>query len=235
MRINLRHNVYLKIFSFLLALVCWFVVSSEEDRVKDFAVPIDYVRLPDSMELSGKVIDTVAVRLRASEPILRNVTEDQLSARIDLSRIPLGEQHVPVTSKMIKTPRGASVVRIEPALIPLHIEKRVQREVPVVAEFSGRPAAGHAKGKHVIDPSVVTIEGPASEVARVKRATTGTISLDGETEDYDVEVTPIPDAGPGARVRIIAPPGPVRVHVSISPVSDGRTDTISDGTQPKSS
>ena len=229
MRMNLRHNVYLKLFSFLLALVCWIVVSSEEDRIKDFAVPIDYVNLPDSLDFTGEVIDTVDVRLRGTEPVLRTVTEDQLSASIDLSEISLGEQYIQITSKMIQAPRGAMVVHIAPRVIPLHIEKRVQREVPVVAEFTGRPAKGHKKIEHVVEPAVVTIEGPANEVARVKRATTGTISLDGETEDYDVDVTPIPDARPGSRVRIIAPSGPVTVHVSIDPTSARRkSDSVDD-------
>ncbi|MFQ5878235.1 MAG: YbbR-like domain-containing protein, partial [Acidobacteriota bacterium] len=171
MRISLRKNLYLKIFSFLLALVCWFVVSSEAERVKDFQVPIDYVGLPQALELSGRIIDTVGVRLRGPEQVLRTVTDDLLSARVDLSRVPLGEQYVPVTREMIRVPGGADVVRIDPELIPIHIEKRAQREVPVVAEFVGRPARGYRRGKYEIDPPVVTIEGPASAVARVKRAT----------------------------------------------------------------
>ena len=72
----------------------------------------------------------------------------------------------------------------------------------------------------------MTIEGPASEVARVKRATTSTISLEGETQDYDIEVTPIPEAEPGSRVRVIQPIGPVRVHVSIdAPGSERRGES----------
>lgn len=222
MRINLRKNLYLKIFAVLLAVVCWFVVSSEVERVKDFQVPIDYVNLPGTVDMSGKVINTVAVRLRAPEPILRNVTGDQLSASIDLSSVPLGEQYIQVTAKMIKAPGGAEVTHIEPEMIPVHIEKRTRREVPVVAEFVGQPAKGHRRGKYAIEPPMVTIEGPASEVKRVKRATAGTISLEGETVDINIDVTPIPDAEPGSRVRVVTPDGPVHVHVPITPPNTSR-------------
>ncbi len=221
MRFSLRRNLYLKVFSLLLAVTCWFVVRSEEDRVKDFAVPIDYVNLPPTLELSGRVIDTVAVRLRAPEPILSMTTDDRLSARIDLSRAPVGEQSIPLTREMIRTPGGAEVVRVSPELIPLRIERRARREVPVVAEFLGRPPKGYEKGRHAIDPPIVTIEGPASEVARVTRVTTGTILLEGQSSDYEVEATPIPDAAPGSRVRVVAPSGPVRVRVSILPAAGG--------------
>ena len=215
MQMNLRHNALRKAISFALALVCWIVVSSEEDRVKDFAVPIVYSALPENLELAGEVIDSVAVRLRGPEPTLRDVTADRLTAHIDLSEIPLGEQYVSITAEMIKAPPGAVVVQIDPGLIPLHVEKRLQREIPVVAVFAGRPPPGHNKRDHVIDPAVVTIEGPASEVARVKRATTSTISLEGETQDYDIEVTPIPEAKAGSRVRVVRPTGTVSVHVLI--------------------
>ncbi len=222
MRFNLRQNLYLKIFSLLLAVACWFVVRSEEDRVKDFAVPIDYVNLPSSLDMSGAVVDTVAVRLRGPEPILRMTTDDRLSARIDLSHVPMGEQTIPVTPEMIRAPGGVEVVRISPDLIPIRLERRAKREVPVVAEFAGRPARGYEKKGHQVEPAVVTIEGPAGEVARVSRATTGTILLEGESADYEVEATPVPEAPPGSRVRVVNPAGPVRVKIAIAPAGGGK-------------
>lgn len=215
MRFNLRQNLYLKIFSVLLAVVCWYVVRSEEVRLRDFVVPVEYVGLQEDLELSGRVVDTLSVRLRATEPVLRVTAQDTLLARVELARIPLGEHHVPVTPEMIRIPRGAEVTRIEPDLLPLRVEKKVRREVPVVAEFAGDPPPGFAKVRHVIEPPAVTIEGPASEVARVHRATTGTIRLEGETSDLRLSVTPVPEAPPGGRVRIVVPTGPVRVLVTI--------------------
>ncbi|PYS97053.1 MAG: hypothetical protein DMF50_02070 [Acidobacteria bacterium] len=218
MRFGLRQNLYLKLFSILLAIVCWFVVSGEEVSLKDFAVPLEYANLPRSLDLSGRVTDTVAVRLRAPEPILRAITEDRLAARIDLSRAVLGEQHIPLDASMIKVPGGAEVVSLAPDRVEVMIERRVGREVPVVAEFAGRPPKGYEIAGHSIDPPTVTIEGPASEVARVSQATTGTIVLNGETSDYVVDARPIPDAPQGSRVRVSSPGGAVRVRVEIRPV-----------------
>lgn len=226
MRFNIRKNLYLKIFSLLLALACWFVISSEEEHVKDIAVPVEYVNLPPALEISGQPIDTVAVRLRAPEPILRTITEDRLAARIDLARAILGEQHIQLTAKMFRVPGGATVARITPDLLPLKIEKRVRRDVPVVADFAGRPPRGYQMVGHEIDPAEVTIEGPASEVARVERATTGTIILGGESADLEIEVTPIPDAAPDSRVRVVSPRGPVRVRVTIKPKGGGRSSGL---------
>jgi YbbR domain-containing protein len=218
MRFDLRRNLSLKIFSLLLAIVCWYVIRSEEVRVKDFSVPLEYVSLSPSLDLAGEVVDTVEVRLRATEPLLRTITADSLSARIDLSRAPLGEQYVQITPEMIRAPGGAEVASIDPDRIRLRIEKRVKREVPIVAEFSGQTPRGYQKAKHVIDPATAQIEGPESEVFRVTRATAGTILLNGETGDYEVQVSPIPDSPPGSHVRIVWPQGPVRVLVSIQPV-----------------
>jgi YbbR domain-containing protein len=217
MRLNLRHNLVLKVFSLLLAVVCWYVVRSEEVRLRDFVVPVEYVGLPAELDLSGRVIDTVNVRLRATEPVLRGLSQDALLARVDLNRVATGEHRLPITPEMIRIPPGAEVARIEPDLLPLRIEKKVRRDVPVVAEFEGQPPSGYAKIRHAVEPAQVTIEGPASDVARVHRAVAGIIHLEGETADLQVAVTPIPEAPPGSRVRVVVPSGPVRVLVSIRP------------------
>ena len=222
MRMNLRHNLSLKIFSLILAIVCWYVVRGEEERVKDYAVPLEYINLPPTLDLSGRIVDSVGVRLRAPEPVLRSITEDRLSARIDLSRAPLGEQYIQLTPAMIEVPAGARVDQVNPDLVKVRIDRKIRRDVPVVAEFYGSPPAGYEKIRHVIDPPVVTIEGPANEVGSVSRALTGTILLDGETADYEVDATPIPEAPAWSRVRVVAPQGPVRVRVAIAPTGARR-------------
>lgn len=216
---SLRENLPLKIFSVVIALVWWAVVRGEDARVKDFVVPLDYVDLPDTLEQSGRIVDVVTVRLRASDAILRNLTEDRLSASIDLAHVPLGEQRIQLTDRMLRVPAGTEVVRVSPAVIPVRIEKRARRQVPIVAEFSGHPPKGYEKTGVLVEPSEATIEGPASEVAAVERALTGTIMLEGETSDMVFEVRPIPEAPPGNKVRILSPANPVRVRVKIDPVS----------------
>jgi YbbR domain-containing protein len=217
MPFNLRENLHLRIFALLVAIIAWMVVRSEEERVKDFAVPVDYVGISAALEISGRTVDTVAVRLRGPEPILRSITADRLGASIDLSRATLGEQHIHLTPDLFKVPGGAEMERVEPDLVTVKIEKRASREVPVVAEFSGRPPSGYRKSGHTIRPSVVTIVGPASEVSGVSRVLTGTIVLEGEVKDLDLELRPIPDAPAGSHVRILSPQEPVRVHVTIEP------------------
>lgn len=218
MRFNLlRENLPLKIFSLLLAIVAWIVVRGEVEHVKDFVVPIDYVHLPGDLEMSGAVPDTVNVRLRAAEQVLKRATENGLTALIDLSNAPPGEQRIQMTESLLDLPGGAQVASISPALIRIRIEKRVTREVPVVAAFAGSPAEGYRQVGQQIEPSMVTVSGPASEVAAVRRALTGTIVLEGETGDVEVEVRPIPDAPEGSRVRVVSPRDPVRVRVTIEP------------------
>ena len=74
---SLRENLPLKIFSVVIALVWWAVVRGEDARVKDFVVPLDYVDLPETLEQSGRIVDVVTVRLRASDAILRNRSEER--------------------------------------------------------------------------------------------------------------------------------------------------------------
>jgi YbbR domain-containing protein len=224
MRFNLRENLPLKIFSLLVAVLAWLVVHGEEERLRDFVVPLDYVNLSPSFDISGELVDTVTVRLRAPEVVLKTITEDSISAPIDLSQLPAGEQRIDLTEKMITVPGGAQVVRITPAMVTLTIEERATREVPVVAEFAGLPADGYHKVAHSIEPAMVTIAGPASQVDSVRRVMTGTIVLEGETGDMEVQVRPIPEAPPGNRVRVVSPRDQVRVMVQIAPDVPGSED-----------
>jgi hypothetical protein len=230
---SLRENLPLKIFSVVIALVWWAVVRGEDARVKDFVVPLDYADLPETLEQSGRIVDVVTVRLRASDAILRNLTEDRLSASIDLAHVPLGEQRIQLTDRMLRVPAGTEVVRVSPAVIPVRIEKRARRQVPIVAEFSGHPPRGYEKTGVLVEPAEATIEGPASEVAAVDRALTGTIMLEGETSDMVFEVRPIPEAPPGNKVRILSPANPVRVRVKIGPVPAGPESAPPPSTAPE--
>ncbi len=233
MRVNLRRNLTLKIFSVLLAIVCWYVVGHEEVRLVDFTVPVDYANLPGDFELSGEVVDRVSVRLRGTEANMKTVSGSDLVAKIDLSQVLLGEQYVPLTPQMVRAPRGADVARIVPDLLPLRIEKKMRRLVPIVAEFHGVPPRGFEKVRHIIEPSEVEIEGPASEVSKVTRALAGTIHLNGETSDYEITVTPVPDAPAGSRVRIASPHGPVRVRVLIRPAPAVAPEATGRPTRPR--
>ena len=127
------------------------------------------------------------------------------------------EQYITLTPGMIGVPGGARVDQVNPDLVKVRIDRKIKRQVPVVAEFAGAPPRGYKKVRHAIDPPMVTIEGPANEVTQVTRALTGTILLDGETADYEVEATPIPDAPSWSRVHVVEPQGAVRVFVSIAP------------------
>src|SRR5512134_3190876 len=93
----LRENLPLKIFSLLLAIVAWLVVRGEVEHVKDFVVPLDYVHLPDDLEMSGAIPNTVDVRLRAAEQVLKRATENGMTAQINLSNAPPGEQRIQLT------------------------------------------------------------------------------------------------------------------------------------------
>jgi hypothetical protein len=214
-----RSNLPLKLFAILIAIVWWAVVRGEDTRVRDVNVPVDYINLPPSMELSGRIVDTVSVRLRAPDPILRNLPEDRLSVSIDLARAPLGDQRVPIGGDLLRVPGGIEVVRITPPAVPVRLERRARRQVPIVAEFSGRPPKGYDKTGYVVSPSIATIEGPASEVAQVTRALAGTVFLEGETADLEFATRPIPEAPPGNHIRIVTPVDPVQVRVRIGPVA----------------
>jgi YbbR-like protein len=106
---ELRRNLALKSFALLLALFIWVLTTGEIQRVKDLTVPLQFTGVPPGMVLAGEVPDRVSLRIRAPEPILQRITEDQVDAHLDLSQLPSGDQVVALTPDRFRV-SGAEVI-----------------------------------------------------------------------------------------------------------------------------
>src|SRR5262249_10767704 len=211
---DLRHNLSLKISSVLLALLIWILTTGEIQRVKDLVVPLQYSGLPEGMMLSGEVPDRVSLRIQAQEPILQRITEDQVDAHLDLSRLPPGDQVLILTPDRFHV-TGAEVIRVEPRVLPVRIVRQAAREVSIVPRLEGKPPEGYEVVDYQVDPATVIVVGPEDAVREVRRATTGSISVEGFTGSRDVIVHPIPEGEAGAAVRLKDPDARVTVRVGV--------------------
>lgn len=220
MKFDLRKNLSLKLLSLFVAMILWVVVAGEEDIVKDFALPLELTNIPSSLEISGPVVDTVLVRLRAPEAILRTLTVDRMAARLDLKDAAAGRIPFRLTTDQIRIPSGSEIVRIQPETIELNLEPKRQKKVRVHPEVAGDPAEGFEVAHISVLPPTIWIEGPESELLETETATTGQIPLRGdETGNRSVSVNPVPMAPANSRVRVLDP-APVLVTIEIREKTD---------------
>jgi YbbR-like protein len=172
-------NLSLKAVSLLLAVALWFVIAGEKSSERGLVAPLELQNFPKDLELTGDLLDSVEVRLRASPGIIHRLSSGDVSAQIDLAGATEGERIVHLTPQAIRVPFGVEVVKVTPSIVTLNFERTLQRSVPVRARLLGRPAPGYEVAEITSDPAEVRIAGPKSRVQEVESAFTEPVSVEG--------------------------------------------------------
>lgn len=206
----LLNNLGLKIMALLFAFLLWVNVASPKIVVKTVSVPVEFVNVPADLEISNDYTRRVDVHLSADRGA-GSVSGETLSVEINLLGEREGERIMPLSKDNVQRPLGVEILSVTPSRITIVLEKRVEKVVPIVAEIVGTPAAGYQLLSYAADPSHVTIVGPASGVARVSRAVTEPIRIDGRRGSF-VAVANVDVADTKLR---IGESGPVRITLDI--------------------
>lgn len=207
MRGMLQH-LPLKLASLALAMLLWFVIAAERTSEMGLRVPVELQNFPKDLELTGDPVDSVEVRLRASPGVMQQLGPSEVSAQIDLAGVGEGERIVHLTPDSIRVPFGVSVVRINPAILTLDLERTMRKVVPVRPRIVGRPAPGYEVAEVTADPAEIAIVGPKTRVAEVESAFTEALSVD------DAETSVVEDVNIGLEDPALRIQGQPRVRVT---------------------
>lgn len=199
MRASWTANSVLKILSLLVAVLVWNFYRTEPTSTRVLTVPLQYGDPPQHLALTEDPPSTILLRLRAPEATFRNLADREIPARIDLSGLTTGQQFIPVTASNFQVPAGAEVLRIDPDLLSLRVERKQERPIPVEAETIGDPAPGYQLVGITLSPERVQVEGPESAVRKIKKLRTGSIDITGRRATFSEEVSVVTE---NAAVRI---------------------------------
>jgi YbbR domain-containing protein len=173
----------LRLASLGLAALLWFAIAAETRSEMGLVVPVELQTVPRDLELTGDVVNSVEVRLRASPGVLQRLTPADVSAQLDLAGIAEGERIMHLTPETIRAPFGVRVVRVSPSIITLNFERTQQKVVPVRPRIIGRPARGYEVAEVLAEPAEIRIAGPKSRVQEIESAFTEAISIEGARAD----------------------------------------------------
>lgn len=236
--IRIFHNFDLKILSLLSAIVLWFFVVGIENTVYG---------MPEMLEVQAKGIDKnvslvntlppVKLYLRVDEEVLKTLSKNDFEVTIDLSEKGSGEYKVPV-STLSKNPQ-VSVLKVEPAEVDVQLAPVSEKEVSIVAEFSGNPRSGYAIKEVKPETDKVKIRGAQSVIDEINEVNAVGVLAGSETEDVKQTVTlQIPQREDVPKGSVTAVPEQVVISavivaetgqkiVPIKPVITGTTDASS--------
>jgi YbbR domain-containing protein len=213
LRAAFSENLGLKAFSFVLALGLTAYQRGSEDE-EQRTVPVDVIlRLPSQdarRELMTPPPSSIHVTVRGSTRALDQLTSAGIpSVEVDLRR---GDAHAIVFEpEMFAVPPGVQVNIIDPASIDLEWQDVVERSVPIQASITGRVADGYSVQSVKVDPTSITVMGPASLVEVMQFVRLAAFDVSGKSDG--VYRHPLALDQPGQRIQYL---GPASATVTVS-------------------
>lgn len=178
----------LKLMALAITLILWFAVTGQNQPLTiRISVQLNLIK-PSNLDISNDPPKTVEVVLRGSRPNLHRLSPLDLVATVDVSDHPAGERVIRLTLDRVtmQLPDGVKIESFQPSTIPVRLEPRLERQIPVEVRTEGKPAEGYEV--YGINPALpnVRIRGPASKMEALQKAPTETISLSGRSESFAV-------------------------------------------------
>ncbi len=169
-------NFSLKFVALVLSLTLFVLVHTEKNVDRSFQVSVSYPSFDDRV-LVSKRVDNVRVTLQGPQRRLKRV-EDSDFERIVIRLENTRNGSFRVRKDLFDVPEGLEIAAVEPDNIPVEYESRISKEVPVVVDSVGTPAAGYRVSNIEISPKTVTISGADSVVRSVDRVRTNELQVD---------------------------------------------------------
>ncbi|MCX6593309.1 MAG: CdaR family protein [Acidobacteria bacterium] len=207
LRATLLDQVWLKLFSVLVAVLLWLVFVEAPELTTSVSVPVEFKNFPVGLDTGAEMPDEVQLQISGPRDVLSSAGLTKTAVVLDLANFNRpGERTYTVTDSVYGLPPRVRLVRAIPFQLRLSLEPHVSRNVPVKLRFAGAVPNGFAVAQQVITPATVAISGPKSQVERVEAVQTDPFEfatiLEGEEDKDKTLQAHLPVYVGNARVRI---------------------------------
>ncbi len=181
MRFNFakRINITVLLLSLCLAIVCWYVVAVNNRIDVQLSVRLDYKNMPDNLVVIDGLVNTITVRLRGPETLLRPLTSQALTYAIDLSFLHKGENiHNLMPTVWSGAMRAFEVLEVNPPQLSIVADSVRERNLRVQAIVSSFLHDSALKVANInVSPSNIVVRGPES-VVRAMQDVSAIVQID---------------------------------------------------------
>jgi YbbR domain-containing protein len=184
-------DVGLKLLALAITLMLWLSVTG---RRTPTTTPLRHIpltfRYASDLEILGEPRD-LEVTVTGNKSALDHLNVKELVAVVDVSNLRPGEGavHLSPANVIMNLPDDVRLVEVEPKMIPIRLELRRERQIPVTPKLVGQPAPGFEVRGATIDPAVVQVRGAESLVNAVAKAETEPLPIEGLNADREFQQT----------------------------------------------
>ena len=180
----LREHVFghltLKMVSILIALVLWYAVAHDQPAEIALSVPIEFYNTPEHLEISSERIQRAEIRVQGPARVLREMTNADVDAVIDLAGARVGQHTFDLTPKQIRhLPHNVHILQVVPSQVRLDLDRSASKVVNVTPRVIGTFAGGYRLGEVQANPAQITIVGPQTRLNNIDSAITDPVDATG--------------------------------------------------------
>lgn len=183
---NLLENIWLLIFALLISISLWFFVTYKGQSETIVEASIEFKNIPKGLEILKQNIKKVNLNIRGHERLIKNLGQSELRVIVDLANAKQGEFTQYLDKENVALPKAIKVLKIEPNFVKISLDESISRVLPVKALIVGSPERGANIQSININPSVVTVEGPKTEISKIRIIRTEPIEVAGLDSDISV-------------------------------------------------
>jgi len=194
----LFRNFQYKISALVLACLFWYIVQGEEILELNRRIAVN-IKVPEGYMIKGPSVRFKDAVLRGSRAALADFSTTPINATIKIQQGKTGSIRFRVDKEQIENWDNRIKLTVLDPYLPVVVDEKVSKKVPVKEFLKGAPADGYIIEKTVIKPTTVTITGLKGDVDRIEEIQTEPIDITNlqQTRSFDVRLVAkdIPETG----------------------------------------
>ena len=193
-------NIILKITALIFGIALWFLVISQKDFQLSAEVPLNFVKLPETMAIASKpphflhiTVEGKSWDLIRLNNIVKDYNQNSVAMIVDLQQAELGAMRIHLNSKNFVAAGFPDVHFVEPEnqllFVDLDIDTRITRNVPIKSAATFSAAQGYLiADEPKITPEELLVSGARNALTRIIDIPTDSIFFDSlqTSRKYDI-------------------------------------------------
>jgi len=167
-------DLKLRLLSLLLAVMVWFHAVTEKVYISHATIPIIYKNVPANTVLIGNPPRECQLVIKGKGKMLLLFNMRRPKIVFNLSSMKPGKHTLKLTPPRY---REIEVISYTPQKIKIYLDKVVKKKVRVKPVIIGNPPEDLSIAKIEVEPTTVTLKGPATLLAKIKEAKTEEVNI----------------------------------------------------------
>ena len=174
-----------KLLALAITLAIWFGVTGQSVTRRIRNVHVNYLQ-SNEMQITNEPIHEVEITITGDKQKIDRLKAEDLVISADLSVIQPGDKLVQLLPETVSLdlPNGVKLDEVQPNKIAVKLEKILEREIEVKADFEDSLPEGLEVYAKTVEPTKVRVRGPESIVKSLDSISTEKISLENRKTDF---------------------------------------------------